>query len=764
MSLVSLSLFPKPPLERSFSTIGCGSELDIATAMKKKFPGKPVFVLSSGDPGDPNWEPASSFLRQEPDWWLFTSGGFVHFPVSSWQLIVAAALLLVLSLLLTVAALWGLRLSSDFLLRALKTRLMKIRNNKVQILQSVALQALVRAATQKSRHKRYMEHRHYAEMALIAVDEELPDVAAACLLASALESNGCTEDFPCFFRSTRCIDTALYTCFTKVHVGKSSRTCLMFHANEEGPRPKNANEETRDAATRLLSSTLTGQSLTFAVHRLLDFMNDDNRSVRQEAAGTLVKLGPPACWRGLKILQQRIREAENATKELRSLTVLGAAWSPDWKSNPPSEETLTDNMLDSIEDALLDQRFSHSLRDVAEGLVQWGFHAWASIVHRILQRRGQLFEGKDAKGFPELEVLIEAGAASQKSSQYIKHVRKRMKALKSGLRTQVDPQMVTLLGEAAIWILNPAEVALAVTIARQDLSDTQGFKRAAKAAEALGLLGAAPGGAAKLAVPSLTQALARAAEVTIETSDPDRHWATRLAIHATETLSNFGSVDLLLVHQLGRALKNSDANLRKEAARACFVMRPPEVKLPVPLSKLIRKHAHPQRMGEAQAWREEQGKAFAQVVALQVCTLRPSLLLAGFPELSAHHNHIQSNLTELCQELCKVKCEEADIQVASDVQALISWQKEVLLPLDSIEIMGNMFAALQSALLDAFVGQEASFDFRKVIAEGFVGWGAPFVAGAMLRIQQMAEESHSAGGAVQDSKQDGDALSRISDD
>lgn len=102
--------------------------------------------------------------------------------------------------------------------------------------------------------------------------------------------------------------------------------------------------------------------------------------------------------------------------------------------------------------------------------------------------------------------------------------------------------------------------------------------------------------------------------------------------------------------------------------------------------------------------------------------------------------------------------------MASDVQALISWQKEVLLPLDSIEIMGNMFAALQSALLDAFVGQEASFDFRKVIAEGFVGWGAPFVAGAMLRIQQMAEESHSAGGAVQDSKQDGDALSRISDD
>jgi hypothetical protein len=112
-----------------------------------------------------------------------------------------------------------------------------------------------------------------------------------------------------------------------------------------------------------------------------------------------------------------------------------------------------------------------------------------------------------------------------------------------------------------------------------------------------------------------------------------------------------------------------------------------------------------------------------------------------------------------------VKYEEyEELDVASDVQALISWQKEVLLPLDSIEIMGNMFAALQSALLDAFVGQEASFDFRKVIAEGFVGWGAPFVAGAMLRIQQMAEESHSAGGAVQDSKQDGDALSRISDD
>lgn len=530
--------------------------------------------------------------------------------------------------------------------------------------------------------------------------------------------------------------------------------------SSERPWPKNANEETRDAATRLLSSTLTGQSLSFAIHRLLDFMNDDNRSVRQEAAGTLVKLGPPACWRGLKILQQRIQEAENATKELRSLTVLGAAWSPDAKSNPPSEETLTDSILDSIEDALLDQRCSHSLRDVAEGLVQWGFHAWASIVHRILKRRGQSFEGKDAKGFPELEVLIEAGAASQNSSEYVKHVRKRMKALKSEIRAQVDPQMVTLFGEAAIWILNPAEVALAVTIARQDLSDTQGFERAAKAAEALGLLG----GAAKLAVPSLTQALARAAEVTIKTSEPDRRWATRLAIHATETLSNFGSVDLLLVHQWGRALRNSDANLRKEAARACFVMRPPEVKLPVPLSKLIRKHAHPQRMGKAQALREEQGRAFAQVVALQVCTLRPSLLLAGFPELSAHGIHIQSHLTELCQDLCKVKYEEyEELDVASDVQALISWQKEVLLPLDSIEIMGNMFAALQSALLDAFVG-EASFDFRKVIAEGFVGWGAPFVAGAMLRIQQMAEESHSAGGAVQDSKQDGDALSRISDD
>lgn len=319
---------------------------------------------------------------------------------------------------------------------------------------------------------------------------------------------------------------------------------------------------------------------------------------------------------------------------------------------------------------------------------------------------------------------------------------KRMKALKSEIRAQVDPQMVTLFGEAAIWILNPAEVALAVTIARQDLSDTQGFERAAKAAEALGLLG----GAAKLAVPSLTQALARAAEVTIKTSEPDRRWATRLAIHATETLSNFGSVDLLLVHQLGRALRNSDANLRKEAARACFVMRPPEVKLPVPLSKLIRKHAHPQRMGKAQALREEQGRAFAQVVALQVCTLRPSLLLAGFPELSAHGIHIQSNLTELCQDLC-MKYEEYEELDASDVQALISWQKEVLLPLDSIEIMGNMFAALQSALLDAFVG-EASFDFRKVIAEGFVGWGAPFVAGAMLRIQQICVDVIASGRAM----------------
>ena len=66
------------------------------------------------------------------------------------------------------------------------------------MLQSVAVQALVRAATQKSWNKWQMEHRHYAEMALVAVDEELPDVAAACLLASALKSNGCTEDFPCF--------------------------------------------------------------------------------------------------------------------------------------------------------------------------------------------------------------------------------------------------------------------------------------------------------------------------------------------------------------------------------------------------------------------------------------------------------------------------------------------------------------------------------------------------------------------------------------
>jgi len=234
MSLVSLSLFPKRPLERSFGAIGCGSELDIAVAVKKKFPGKPVFVLSSGDP---NWQPASSFLTEEPDWWLFTSGKFVRFPIASWQLIVAAALLLVLALLVTVALLWGLRRASDFLLRVMKTRLMKIRNNKVQILQTVALQALVRAATQKSQHKWHMERRHYAEMALVAVDEELPDVAATCLLASALESNGCTEDFPCFLVPPDVLIqhcTSVSWSFMEFHVGKLWRTCLMLHANEEG--------------------------------------------------------------------------------------------------------------------------------------------------------------------------------------------------------------------------------------------------------------------------------------------------------------------------------------------------------------------------------------------------------------------------------------------------------------------------------------------------------------------------------------------------